>query len=107
MRHVPILVLTFVFGLPAAAQAEMLPTYDPMTICETIAGSSTRQELIMRGCLDFQERIRKQVALEWDTVPEPVRQSCAAAAKESGDYWKLKSCLDLSVSASAGSEAGR
>jgi hypothetical protein len=82
------------FGLPLAAQAEMLPAYDPVMVCGAIAGSSARPEMIMRGCLDWQERTRKEVALAWDKVPGPVQESCAAAAKASGDYWKLKSCLD-------------
>ena len=94
MRHLSALALACGLGLPAAAQAEMLPAYDPLMICEAIAGSSARQEMIMRGCLDWQERTRKEVALAWDKVPTPVQESCAAAAKTSGDYWRLKTCID-------------
>jgi hypothetical protein len=94
MRHLPTLAFVLGFGVPAAAQAEMLPAYDPLTICEAIAGGSARQEMIMRGCLDWQERTRKEVALAWDKVPGPVQESCAATVKASGDYWRLKTCID-------------
>ena len=94
MRRIHILLAAAAAVLPLSARAEMLPAYDPLTICESVAGSSARQEMIMRGCLFFQERMRKEVALVWDKVPSPVQQSCAATAKASGDYWRLKSCLD-------------
>jgi hypothetical protein len=100
MRHLSTLTFAFALGFGAsAARAEMLPAYDPLMICEAIAGSSARPEMIMRGCLDFQERTRKEIALLWDTVPEPVQHSCAEAAKRSGDYWRLKTCLDKAAPA--------
>lgn len=101
MRHLPVLLLALPLCAPMAAQAEMIPAYDPLVICEAIAGSSARQEMIMRGCLFLQERMRKEVALVWDKVPSPVQESCAAKAKESGDYWRLKSCLDKEAPATA------
>ena len=95
MRHLSTLALALALGFGAlAAHAEMLPAYDPLMICEAIAGSSARPEMIMRGCLDFQERTRKEIALLWDKVPEPVQHSCAQATKQSGDYWRLKTCID-------------
>jgi hypothetical protein len=96
MRHFPILAFGLLIAAPAA-HGEMLPAYDPLEICEYIAGTSARQELIMRGCLDFQERTRKEVSLVWDQLPQPVQESCSNAAKASGDYWKLKSCIDREV----------
>ncbi len=103
MRHLPVLlVLVLVLCAPKAAKAEILPAYDPLIICEAIAGSSARQEMIMRGCLFLQERMRKEVALVWDKVPSPVQESCAAKAKASGDYWRLKSCLDTEAPATVG-----
>jgi hypothetical protein len=100
MRHFPILTFGLLIAAPAA-NAEMLPAYDPLEICSYIAGTSARQELIMRGCLDFQERTRKEVSLVWDKLPQPVQQSCSQAAEESGDYWKLKSCIDREIEAAA------
>src|SRR5262245_26770812 len=84
---------------PSLAYAEMLPAYDLEVICAGIAGSSARQELIMRGCLDFQERTRKEIALAWDKLPAAVQISCDKAAKTSGDYWKLKNCIDRATPA--------
>ncbi len=86
-------ILTFIVLVPAA-RAEMLPAYDAEAICTDLAGTSVKQEVVMRGCLDFQERIKKEVALAWDKVPPPVQQSCGKAAGASGDYWRLKSCID-------------
>ena len=63
------------------AHAEMLPAYDPEAICAAVAGGAARQELIMRGCLDFQERTRKEIALAWDKLPVPVQESCTKAAQ--------------------------
>jgi hypothetical protein len=31
-------------------------------------------------------------------VPEPVQENCAATTKQSGDYWKLKTCIDKQAS---------
>ena len=83
------------------AHAEMLPAYDPEAICAAVAGGAARQELIMRGCLDFQERTRKEIALAWDKLPVPVQVSCTKAAEGSGDYWRLKSCIDKEVRSSS------
>ena len=93
MQRFPILALALMFGLPAA-HAEMLPAYDPEVICSDLAGTSAKQDVVMRGCLDFQERMRKEVALAWDKLPVPVQNSCGKAAEASGDYWRLKSCID-------------
>jgi hypothetical protein len=99
MRHLSTLAIALALGVGAqAARAEMLPAYDPLTICESIAGGAARQEMIMRGCLDWQERTRKEIALLWDKVPEPVQENCAATTKQSGDYWKLKTCIDKEAS---------
>jgi hypothetical protein len=97
MRRFPILVLPLIFSAPSA-YAEMLPAYDQQGFCEIIAGPQARPELIMRGCLDFQERTRKEIALAWDKLPVAVQVSCDNAAKASGDYWKLKNCIDKEVS---------
>jgi hypothetical protein len=99
MRRLVVLLAALAAVLPFSARADVLPAYDPLTICESVAGSSARQEMIMRGCLFFQERMRKEVALVWDEVPSLVQQRCAAAAKASGDYWRLKSCLDREAAA--------
>ena len=104
MQRLPILALALMFGLPAA-HAEMLPAYDPEVICSDLAGTSTKQDEVMRGCLDFQERMRKEVALAWDKVPAPVQASCGKAAETSGDYWRLKSCIDKE--ARSASQAGQ
>jgi hypothetical protein len=109
MRLFPILASALMISAPIVsvplAHAEMLPAYDSEAICADVAGTSAKQELIMRGCLDFQERTRKEIALAWDKVPVPVQESCTKAAEGSGDYWRLKSCLDREVrstSAAAG-----
>ena len=96
MQRFPILALALMFGLPAA-HAEMLPAYDPEVICSDLAGTSAKQDEVMRGCLDFQERTRKEIALAWDKLPVPVQVSCTKAAEGSGDYWRLKSCIDKEV----------
>lgn len=93
MLRFPILATALIFAA-ALAHAEMLPAYDPEAICAAVAGGAARQELIMRGCLDFQERTRKEIALAWDKLPVPVQESCTKAAQKTGDYWKLKNCID-------------
>ena len=93
MRRIPLLASALILSAPLA-HAEMLPAYDSEAICADVAGSSARQELIMRGCLDFQERTRKEIALAWDKLPVPVQESCTKAAQVTGDYWKLKNCID-------------
>jgi len=101
MRRIPLLASALMVSAPILAapmaHAEMLPAYDPEAICADVAGGSARQELIMRGCLDFQERTRKEIALAWDKLPVPVQESCTKAAEGSGDYWRLKSCIDKEV----------
>ncbi len=101
MLRFPILALALIFSAPSA-HAEMLPTYDSEAICSDVAGTSAKQELIMRGCLDFQERIRKEVAPTWETLPAPVQASCGKAAEASGDYRRLKSCIDKATESAAG-----
>lgn len=96
MRRIPLLASALMLAAPLA-HAEMLPAYDSEAICADVAGGSARQELIMRGCLDFQERTRKEIALAWDKLPVPVQVSCTKAAEGSGDYWRLKSCIDKEV----------
>jgi hypothetical protein len=68
MLRFPILALALIFSA-LSAYAEMLPAYDSEAICSDVAGTSAKQELIMRGCLDFQERTRKEIALAWDKLP--------------------------------------
>jgi hypothetical protein len=99
--HFPFLALALIPTI-SVARAEMLPAYDSEALCADVAGSSARQELIMRGCLDFQERIRKEVALTWETVPATVQESCGKATEASGDYWRLKSCIDRETRPTAG-----
>ena len=93
MLRLPTVASALIFAA-SLAHAEMLPAYDPEAICAAVAGGAARQELIMRGCLDFQERTRKEIALAWDKLPVPVQESCTKAAKVTGDYWKLKNCID-------------
>jgi hypothetical protein len=97
----PILALALVASTPSA-RAEVLPACDSEAICADIAGGSARQKLIMRGCLDFQQRTRKEVALTWENVPVPVQESGGKAAEASGDYWRLKSCIDKATESAAG-----
>jgi len=99
--HFPFFALALIPTI-SVARAEMLPAYDSEALCADVAGSSARQELIMRGCLDFQERIRKEVALTWETVPATVQESCGKATEASGDYWRLKSCIDRETRPTAG-----
>src|SRR5690349_5710748 len=97
MRYLLIPVLAFGLAPIAAAssaRAEMLPSYDPQVLCSDLAGTSIRQDMIMRGCLDFQERMRKEVSLSWDKLPAAVQTSCVKSAGGTGDYWRLKSCID-------------
>jgi hypothetical protein len=93
MLRFPILASALICGA-SLVRAEMLPAYDPEAICAAVAGGAARQELIMRGCLDFQERTRKEIALAWDKIPGPVQESCTKAAQPTGDYWRLKNCID-------------
>jgi hypothetical protein len=106
MLRFPTLTLTLMLGLPPA-HAGMLPAYDAEAICTDLAGTSVKQEVVMRGCLDFQERIRKEMALSWDTLPDSVQELCGKAAEASGDYWRLKSCIDRQVRPAPTAEAGR
>lgn len=106
MRRFPILALALMLGLPAA-HAGMLPAYDAEVICSDLAGTSVKQEVVMRGCLDFQERMRNEVALAWDRLPVPVQEICGNAAQGIGDYWRLKSCIDREVSVAPSASAGR
>jgi len=100
MLRFPILTLALIFNAPSA-DAQMLPAYDSEAICSDVAGTSAKQELIMRGCLDFQQRTRKEIALAWDKLPVPVQESCTKAAEASGDYWRLKTCIDKEVRSTA------
>ena len=65
-----------------------------VVVVETSPRLRDNRDACMRGCLDWQERTRKEVALAWDKVPAPVQETCAAASKPSGDYWRLKTCID-------------
>jgi hypothetical protein len=38
--------------------------------------------------------MRKEISLRWDRLPVYVQDSCAKAAEATGDYWKLKTCID-------------
>ncbi len=73
MLRFPTLILALMLGLPLA-HAGMLPVYDAEAICSDLAGTSAKQEVVMRGCLDFQERMRKDVALTWDGLPGSVQE---------------------------------
>ena len=92
MLRFPVFTSALVLGLPLA-YAGMLPAFDAEAICLDLAGTSARQELAMRGCLDFQDRMRKEIALRWDGLPAYVQDSCVKASAN-GDYWKLKTCID-------------
>jgi hypothetical protein len=82
---------------PSLARAGGIPAYDTEAVCADLADTSAKQEVVMRGCLDFQERVRNQIALAWDKVPVSVQDSCAKATEESKDYWRLKSCIDMQM----------
>jgi hypothetical protein len=91
------LTVTMALVLGASlARAGALPTYDIETACEDLAGTSAKQELVMRGCLDFEERTRKEIALAWDTLSDDVQNSCDKLAKQDGipSYYRLKACID-------------
>ena len=83
------------------ARAGTMPAYDTEVVCSDLAGTSANQDVVMRGCLDFQERLRKEIALAWDRLPVYVQESCGKAAEESGDYWRLKSCIDMQASSAS------
>ncbi len=101
MLRLPLLASALICAA-SLARAEMLPAYNSEAICAGIAGGAARQELIMRGCLDFQERTRKEIALAWDKLPATVQDTCDKTAKASGgDYWRLKSCIDREAAAPA------
>jgi hypothetical protein len=106
MLRFPTLTLALMLGV-SPAFAGMLPAYDAQAICSDLAGTSVKQEVVMRGCLDFQERIRKEVALAWDALPGSVQDICGKAAEASGDYWRLKSCIDREARSAPATEAGR
>ena len=36
----------------------------------------------MYGCMDFQDRMRKEISLRWDRLPVYVQDSCAKAAED-------------------------
>jgi hypothetical protein len=93
MLRFPIFASALVLGLPLA-HAGTLPVFDMEAICLDLAATSAKQELVVRGCVDFQERTRNELAQSWDTVPVRVRDQCVKAAGENGDYWRLKSCID-------------
>jgi len=82
-----------VLGLPLA-HAGTLPVFDSEALCMDVAGTSARQELVMYGCMDFQDRMRKEIALRWDRLPVFVQDSCAKTTEATGDYWKLMTCID-------------
>jgi hypothetical protein len=93
MLRLPILVSSLILSsLPA--RAGMLPAFDSEALCMDVAGTSVRQEIVMYGCMDFQDRMRKEISLRWDRLPVYVQDSCAKAAETTGDYWKLKTCID-------------
>lgn len=72
----------------------MLPNIDMEALCLNLAATSAKQELVVRGCMDFQERTRNELAQSWETVPVRVQDQCVKAAGENDDYWRLKSCID-------------
>ena len=65
MLRLPILIsLLILSSLPA--QAGMLPAFDSEALCMDVAGTSAKQELVMYGCMDFQDRMRKEISLRWE-----------------------------------------
>ena len=93
MLRLPILITSLILSsLPA--QAGMLPAFDSEALCMDVAGTSAKQELVMYGCMDFQDRMRKEIALRWDRLPVFVQDSCAKTAEATGDYWKLMTCIN-------------
>jgi hypothetical protein len=93
MLRFPIFASALFVALPLA-HAGTLPAFDSEALCMDVAGTSARQELVMYGCMDFQDRMRKEISLRWDRLPVSVQDSCAKAAEPTGDYWKLKTCID-------------
>jgi hypothetical protein len=71
----------------------MLPAFDSEALCTDVAGTSARQELSVYGCMDFQDRMRKEISPA-GTAPGLCARICAKAAEGTGDYWKLKTCID-------------
>ena len=73
MLRLPILISSLILSsLPA--QAGMLPAFDSEALCMDVAGTSARQELVMYGCMDFQDRMRKEISLRWDRLPVYVQR---------------------------------
>lgn len=93
MLRLPILISALILS-SFPAQAGMLPAFDSESLCMDVAGTSVRQEIVMYGCMDFQDRMRKEISLRWNGLPVYVQDSCARAAEATGDYWKLKTCID-------------
>jgi hypothetical protein len=90
-------IATALIFAPSLARAGAMPAFDTEAVCSDLADTSAKQEVVMRGCLDFQERIRNEIALAWDKLPVSVQDSCGKAAEESKDYWRLKSCIDMQM----------
>ena len=93
MLRLPILISSLILTT-FPARAGMVPAFDSEALCMDVAGTSVRQEIVMYGCMDFQDRMRKEISLRWDRLPVHVQDSCAKAAEATGDYWKLKTCID-------------
>ncbi len=89
------------------ASAGTMPAYDTEQVCADLAGASARQELVMRGCLDFEERTRHEIAAAWDKVSADVQVSCERLVESNGgaSYWRLKTCIDKG--GASGSASGR
>ena len=89
MLRLPILVSSLILSsLPA--HAGMLPAFDSEALCMDVAGTSVRQEIVMYGCMDFQDRMRKEISLRWDRLPVYVQDSCAKAAETTGDVCRAQ-----------------
>ena len=101
------LILTALVLVLSPASAGTMPAYDTEQVCADHAGTSARQELVMRGCLDFEERTRHEIAAAWDKVSADVQVSCERLVESNGgaSYWRLKTCIDKG--AASGSASGQ
>ncbi len=101
------LILTALVLVLSPAGAGTMPAYDTEQVCADLAGTSARQELVMRGCLDFEERTRHEIAAAWDKVSADVQVSCERLVESNGgaSYWRLKTCIDKG--AASGSASGQ
>jgi hypothetical protein len=97
MLRSSLFTLALLIAMPAAL-AEPLPVYESENVCLDVAGEAINHELILRGCMDLQQRTKSELELYWGSLPMSVQVSCMQANGPVGDYWKLKTCVDKEAS---------